>query len=806
MNKLNPTVLLTIMLFSLCWAGVDKNPLSTGATQTRNALGRAFEASSENPALLGVDRPPTGGILIPLGNIGVGAWSDKLALSPFNRYWVDSLREGSALMSKIFRRSFDLDGLTDEQVSDRLTKELKGGLRAYTGFRTSLLSYAMNRVGFDVTTHFDEELQLPEGLLYALFSRDKGLLPGNTLDFSKLNQNAIWATDFTFSFGLPVSIPALHDFFKLRYGAGGIGVKYILGHSILRSQTEEGSVTFDDANNVLDVKGKVNIQTAGLGFSGPWNPSNPFENGFAPVSGHGLGVDLGGILYDDHGTMTVNVSNLGVIFWLKDVKQVSYYIDKNDLDVYDFIQKNDNLEKNMSDKGDTLIDQNGFVTVLPIALNIGYAYSWDFSSNPNKKMWLLSKYANVSANYEQALAKGPGRSFIPRISVGGENGTLDGFLPFRMGFVFGGPERIASALGAGFNFRYVSINAAYKALGTPFFYPKRGVELAAGLNVNWGMRLDWDHDGIIDKLDKCPRVPEDKDGFEDSDGCPDYDNDQDGIPDSLDKCPNVAEDMDGYEDKDGCPDYDNDKDGIPDSLDKCPTIPEDIDGFEDKDGCPDYDNDKDGIPDTLDKCPNVAEDLDGFEDADGCPDYDNDKDGIPDSVDQCPNAPETFNGYKDDDGCPDTIIKPTEKETKALNTKLRDINFKTGSAELITASYVALNYIADFLKQYPYLRYEIQGHTDSQGSDEYNLLLSAARAGTVRSYLLSRGIPDSSLIAIGYGKTVPIADNSTAAGRALNRRVEFRIIETNDEYSALKVREAEFKEKVRNAQIKGASY
>ena len=75
------------------------------------------------------------------------------------------------------------------------------------------------------------------------------------------------------------------------------------------------------------------------------------------------------------------------------------------------------------------------------------------------------------------------------------------------------------------------------------------------------------------------------------------DRDQDGIPDSLDKCPNVPEDWDGFEDADGCPDYDNDKDGIPDSLDKCPNMPEDFNGFEDADGSPDYDNDKDGVPD-----------------------------------------------------------------------------------------------------------------------------------------------------------------------------------------------------------------
>ena len=100
----------------------------------------------------------------------------------------------------------------------------------------------------------------------------------------------------------------------------------------------------------------------------------------------------------------------------------------------------------------------------------------------------------------------------------------------------------------------------------------------------------------------------------------DLDPDRDGIAGKADKCPNLAEDKDGFEDADGCPDPDNDKDGIPDVKDKCPDDPEDKDGFEDADGCPDPDNDKDGIPDVKDKCPNEPETRNGYQDEDGCPD------------------------------------------------------------------------------------------------------------------------------------------------------------------------------------------
>jgi OOP family OmpA-OmpF porin len=98
---------------------------------------------------------------------------------------------------------------------------------------------------------------------------------------------------------------------------------------------------------------------------------------------------------------------------------------------------------------------------------------------------------------------------------------------------------------------------------------------------------DPDHDGIAGDADKCPKVAEDVDGFEDDDGCPDHDNDNDGIPDAQDKCPNKPENKNGIEDDDGCPEEDPDGDGFLGDADKCPNEPETKNGYQDKDGCPD---------------------------------------------------------------------------------------------------------------------------------------------------------------------------------------------------------------------------
>jgi hypothetical protein len=169
---------------------------------------------------------------------------------------------------------------------------------------------------------------------------------------------------------------------------------------------------------------------------------------------------------------------------------------------------------------------------------------------------------------------------------------------------------------------------------------------------------DRDGDGISDAQDECATEPEDKDGVEDSDGCPDADNDGDTVPDGVDKCPAKAEDPDGFEDKDGCPELDNDKDGVQDDQDRCPDKAETKNGFKDDDGCPDEpDKDGDGVPDSRDKCVDAGEDTDGFDDTDGCPDPDNDQDGVPDERDECGDQKEDKNDFQDEDGCPDEADK-----------------------------------------------------------------------------------------------------------------------------------------------------
>lgn len=338
---------------------------------------------------------------------------------------------------------------------------------------------------------------------------------------------------------------------------------------------------------------------------------------------------------------------------------------------------------------------------------------------------------------------------------------------------------------------------------------------------------DLDMDGIHDDDDACPEAPEDLDGFEDVDGCPETDNDGDGILDVNDSCANEAEDQDGFRDGDGCPDTDNDNDTVLDVNDTCPNEP----GTPERDGCPLRDTDGDGLNDDVDKCPTeqgpvelegcprrdgdgdgLADDVDhcpeeaGPVTAAGCPDKDgdgvgdktdrcpdepglkafqgcNDKDGdgIADLDDKCPDKPETINGVDDEDGCPDrgkslVILRNDKVEI------LEKVFFDFDSATIQKRSFNLLTQVKSLLRAHPHAtKVRVEGHTDATGDDDYNLKLSQSRAESVRAFLIKAGIDEARLEAKGFGETQPLGSNKTAKGRDKNRRVEFVIIEVNGE-------------------------
>jgi outer membrane protein OmpA-like peptidoglycan-associated protein len=278
--------------------------------------------------------------------------------------------------------------------------------------------------------------------------------------------------------------------------------------------------------------------------------------------------------------------------------------------------------------------------------------------------------------------------------------------------------------------------------------------IQAGLKLRlFGTKVDADSDGdgVSDPKDKCPNVV----GVARYEGCPVPDSDNDGINDEQDKCPNQP----GTAKYQGCPIPDSDGDGINDELDKCPNQA----GTAKYQGCPIPDSDGDGINDEEDKCPNQA----GPSSRNGCPVTDRDNDGVNDDVDRCPDIP----GVAGNNGCPDVPANVS----KTLSVSAQNISFGASNAKLTTKSNTALNQVVKILNENPSLKIKIEGHTDNAGNDETNMKLSEDRAAAVKAYLVSKGISEDRISSEGFGETMPIADNNTAAGRTQNRRVEIKI-------------------------------
>lgn len=205
---------------------------------------------------------------------------------------------------------------------------------------------------------------------------------------------------------------------------------------------------------------------------------------------------------------------------------------------------------------------------------------------------------------------------------------------------------------------------------------------------------------------------------------------------------------------------DDDMDGVPNYVDAEPNTTKGA--FVDSKGVALLDADDDGIADKYDLCPNQK----GLYSLNGC--LDSDGDGLSDSEDACP----TVAGTKANRGCPEI-----SKEVKeVLIRALKGVQFETNKDVLLVSSFTSLNEVVSVLNDHPEYRLKIEGHTDSDGTDEHNIVLSQKRSEAVANYLVSKGIDKSRFDSYGFGETRPKALNDTDAGKALNRRVEFTIV------------------------------
>lgn len=239
------------------------------------------------------------------------------------------------------------------------------------------------------------------------------------------------------------------------------------------------------------------------------------------------------------------------------------------------------------------------------------------------------------------------------------------------------------------------------------------------------------------------------------------DLDQDGVIDGQDHCQNsrMGSAVDGF----GC-ELDADGDGVYNQDDLCPGTPPGVavNAF----GC-EPDSDGDGVPDSRDECPDTPK---GVEvDERGCPlDRDTDRDGVFNEEDKCPDTPRgvAVNKY----GCPPEILV------------LSNIEFNIDSAAIRDDQAPILDQNASRLKELKSTEtLLITGHTDNTGTEAHNLKLSWQRADSAKEFLLKTlSFKDEQIRILGKGESAPIAENQTATGRQTNRRIELKIVPTEE--------------------------
>jgi outer membrane protein OmpA-like peptidoglycan-associated protein len=347
---------------------------------------------------------------------------------------------------------------------------------------------------------------------------------------------------------------------------------------------------------------------------------------------------------------------------------------------------------------------------------------------------------------------------------------------------------------------------------------------------------DADGDGIVDKADACPNEPEDLDGFEDANGCPDLDNDGDGLLDTEDACPDIAEDLDNYRDEDGCIDPETpvvvwitDPKTVPapavgvisgqgmageignyTQLDLNPgsySILADAPGFESLDATIEVPEQTDPhevalVMEPVQRLGTVSIQV---TDPEGNPVEatwqftDQPQRRVSTEGSEVSQLPGTYSvlvrspGYAsvnldvrvrvNRDTALAVVLQPSKVTLTVEKIDIKEsVYFDTGRATIKRESFPLLDEVAILIIDHPELmRIRIEGHTDSRGSASSNQRLSEARAGSVLEYLADLGVERERLESIGYGEERPLDPREEPEAWEKNRRVDFFVAARDDD-------------------------
>lgn len=409
----------------------------------------------------------------------------------------------------------------------------------------------------------------------------------------------------------------------------------------------------------------------------------------------------------------------------------------------------------------------GFVIVGPVALQAGFDSVWFPNERGGGQSWL----AGAGVRVEPSVGR------VGRVSVDANAGAaITGpFLRFGYNAGAGFEFNVASFLAVGPSVRFHHVVATEGDVSGSALFLSGGatVTLRPPPEVARAAR-DTDNDGVSDGDDLCVDQPAGSAPDPARPGCPLTDRDGDGVTDRDDLCADAPAGAQPDRARRGCPAGDADGDGVVDADDACPTNAQGAHADPARRGCPDGDDDNDRVRNSVDQCRAQHQGMHPDPARAGCPAPDGDNDNVPDRVDACPTEPGQPHPDRARNGCPGMV----RVEDGQIRT-LEPIFFETSSDRILPRSERLLQSLADALQASPEIqRLGVYGHTDDVGEDAANLELSTRRAAAVVQWLVRHNVAAERLESRGFGEARPLVPGQSEQARAVNRRVEFRILQS----------------------------
>jgi hypothetical protein len=499
--SLIPVIIGTVVLL----ADTGSVPSTVSTNVSYYAPGSGMNGVVLNPVMLVVNNEMVRGRrLLPYCNsFTAGYWSDKLALTPYREMFsIYKSGQWKLLITRLINESFGVTGKTAEKTSRKITEKVRGGMSLFGSSDVLLLGMVLNTVALDVRVRTDLQTDLPDAPFLILFSEDEGIRHGANLSLSHMGAQLRVITDITAYYGLYIDlsritdrcneITGFTDFEKVSWGGG---LTASIGNCFLDMKTIDGGIRMNEDGTGIRIDADMNLKTAGTGLSGKWRFESPLENGI-PVVGGGAGIDVGVLMYGDRTSIGITLRRLGFMYW-KDVQEADITIRTRNLSTADFIaaelsdKRYDLFDTSEGgyfpdpEKGDSLHGDAALLQWQPARAGFRFGYQINRKNTMDSRVCAFSRYIKTTFEYEQSIIRWPGRSFFPRLALDVENGFLWGALPVTIGIILGGAEKIASSAGFTIGIRYFHLQFGYQAIGTPYWYPKRGMRAAFGLCTEW---------------------------------------------------------------------------------------------------------------------------------------------------------------------------------------------------------------------------------------------------------------------------------------------------------------------------------